>query len=198
MSWRHGDVVLRREILNDGRSWAEVPVIVVRDEPELLATYIASGAPFRFPPGDWPTATGEHPWAGKTHWHGHGVLTLQRPGEAHSVWVFWHGEGRSFHGWYLNLQEPFRRTPFGYDTQDHELDIWIPRDGPWALKDDALLDERVREGRFTPEQAAEIRAEGRRLTEALEAGDRWWDETWSLWKPDPAWPTPTFDLSWPT
>ena len=31
--WRTGDVVLRREVLNDGRSWMEVPVIVVRDEP---------------------------------------------------------------------------------------------------------------------------------------------------------------------
>ena len=54
--WRTGDVILRRELLNDGRSWMEVPVIVVRDDAELLATYIPTGAPFRFPPGDWPTA----------------------------------------------------------------------------------------------------------------------------------------------
>jgi hypothetical protein len=196
--WREGDIVLRREVLNDGRSWAEVPVIVVRDEPELLATYIASGAPFRFPPGEWPTATGVHPWAGKERWHGHGVLMLQRPGEGHAVWVFWLGEQRAFHGWYVNLQEPFRRTAFGYDTQDHELDIWIARDGAWEWKDDALLDERVREGRFTPAQAASIRAEGARVVGELEAGRRWWDESWSTWTPNPAWHTPTFDPSWPT
>ena len=44
-------------------------------------------------------------------------------------WVFWHGPERAFHGWYLNLQEPFRRTPQGYDTQDLELDIWVPAEG---------------------------------------------------------------------
>jgi hypothetical protein len=59
--WSTGEVVLRREVLNDGRSWMEVPAIVVRDEPDLLATYIATGAPFRFPEGAWPSANGLHP-----------------------------------------------------------------------------------------------------------------------------------------
>jgi hypothetical protein len=197
VTWQPGEVVLRREILNDGRSWAEVPVIVVRDEDELLASYIASEAPFRFPEGEWPTASGVHPWAGKERWHGHGVLMLQRPGDAYAVWVFWRGEQRTFQGWYINLQEPFRRTAFGYDTQDHELDIWLPADGRLEWKDDALLDERVREGRFTREQAAEIRAEGRRIAAELEAGRRWWDDAWSAWEPDPTWRTPSFDPRWP-
>jgi hypothetical protein len=50
--WSEGDVVLRREVLNDGSSWAEVDVLVVRAEPELLATYIAEGTPFVFPESD--------------------------------------------------------------------------------------------------------------------------------------------------
>ena len=50
--WKPGDVVVRREVLNDGRSWCEIAVIVVEDTPELLATYIASGAPLRYPAGD--------------------------------------------------------------------------------------------------------------------------------------------------
>jgi hypothetical protein len=196
VTWRKGDVVLRREVLNNGRSWAEVPVIVVRDEPELLATYIAEGAPFRFPPGHWPTPDGLHPWAGKRRWHGHGVLMLQRPGEAHAIWVFWHGPKRAFHGWYVNLQDPFRRTPFGYDTQDLELDIWVPADGPCAWKDDHLLDERVREGRFTPDQVAETSAEGLRVAAQLDQGRRWWDDGWAAWEPGPRWPTPSFSPDW--
>jgi hypothetical protein len=194
--WREGEVVLRREVLSDGRSWLQAPVIVVRDEPELLATYIASGAPFRFPPGPWPSPNGLHPWAGKERWHGNGVLMLQRPDEAHAVWVFWHGPERVFRGWYVNLQEPFRRTSFGYDTQDLELDIWIPADGPWQWKDEHLLDQRVREGRFTPAQAETARAEGRRVAAELDAGRRWWDQSWAAWTPDPEWPTPTFQPSW--
>ena len=108
--WTEGQVVIRREVLNDGRVWLEVPVIVVRDDEELLATFIAEGAPFRFPAGTWPAPRGRHPWHGKERWHGHGVLMLQRPGEAHAVWLFWRGRARTFAGWYINIQEPFRRT----------------------------------------------------------------------------------------
>ena len=47
--WSEGETVLRREVLNDGRCWTQMPVVVVRDEPELLASYIPTGAPFEFP-----------------------------------------------------------------------------------------------------------------------------------------------------
>jgi Protein of unknown function (DUF402) len=188
--WTSGDVVLRREILNDGRSWLEVPVIVVRDDDELLATYIADGAPFRFPPGPFPTENGLHPWHGKQRWHGHGVLMLQRPGEAHAVWVFWSGAERIFRGWYINLQEPFRRTPEGYDTQDLELDIWIPNDRPWEWKDVDMMELRIAEGRYTREQVEATWAEGRRVAAELDSGRRWWSDSWATWEPDPAWPTP--------
>jgi hypothetical protein len=179
--WSEGDVVVRREVLNDGRCWAQFPVVVVRDEPELLATYIPEGTPFTFPDGDWPIEGGRHPWAARPRWTGHGCLMLQRPGEAHAVWVFWHGPERAFYGWYLNLQDPFRRTPEGYDTQDHELDIWVPAEGTWALKDDELLDVRVREERFTQDQARAFRAEAARITDELDAGRRWWDDAWAAW-----------------
>ncbi len=190
--WKPGDVVVRREVLNDGRCWAEIAVIVVEDTPELLATYIGSGAPLRFPAGDWPTPSGLHPWHGKERWHGHGTLTLQRPDDAYGVWVFWSGPKREFWGWYVNLQDPFRRTATGYDTQDLELDIWLPREGGWELKDDHVLEDRIREGRYTPEQVAATRAEASRIIEDVEAGNRWWSDEWSKWEPDPAWPTPTF------
>ncbi len=190
--WKPGDVVVRREVLNDGRCWAEIAVIVVEDTPELLATYIGSGAPLRFPAGDWPTPSGLHPWHGKERWHGHGTLTLQRPDDAYGVWVFWSGPKREFWGWYVNLQDPFRRTATGYDTQDLELDIWLPREGGWELKDDHVLEDRIREGRYTPEQVAATRAEASRIIEDVEAANRWWSDEWSKWEPDPAWPTPTF------
>jgi uncharacterized protein DUF402 len=188
--WSEGDVVTRREVLNDGRCWLSVPVVVVRDEPELLATYIAEGTPFTFPDGDWPIAGGRHPWATRDRWNGHGCLMLQRPGESYAVWLFWHGSKRDFHGWYLNLQEPFRRSADGYDTQDLELDIWLPRSsdapGCWMLKDDDLLDVRVREGRFTEDQARAIRREAARITMDLDAGRRWWDDAWTDWSPPAA------------
>ena len=180
--WSEGERILRREVRNDGWSWAEMPVVVVRDEPDLLATYLAEGTGFTFPPG--PET---HPWAGRGAWEGHGVLMLQWPGEMHAVWVFWDGPDRELACWYLNLQEPFRRTRHGYDTQDLELDVVVHPDGRVELKDEELLDLRVREGRFTDDQAREIRAEGDRLVARLHAGERWWDPWWALWEPDPAW-----------
>jgi predicted RNA-binding protein associated with RNAse of E/G family len=180
--WSEGETIVRREVVH-GLPWSEFPVVVVRDEPELLVTYLAAGTPFSFPPH--PLV---HPWRGNhSTWAGHGMLMLQRPGDAYAVFVLWHGEEREFESWYLNLQEPFRRTDGGYDTQDLELDLILHPDGRVEWKDDELLDLRVEEGRFTQDQAREIRAEGRRLEAELATSGHWWDARWALWEPDPAW-----------
>jgi hypothetical protein len=180
--WSSGEVIVRREMLH-GRPWFGNTVRVVADEDGLLATYIESGAPFAFP--EHPS--GVHPWAGKTAWHGHGVLQLQRPGEAHAIMVFWSGPNRDFAGWYVNLQAPFTRTPIGYDTQDHELDIWIPAGGAWEWKDRDKLERDVHDGRFTRAEADAIVAEGERVAAELDAGRRWWSNEWASWTPDPSW-----------
>jgi hypothetical protein len=185
--WEPGRVIVRREVLNDGRCWLHIPVRVVRDDDELLATYIATGAPFTFPPGPRPSPNGRHPWHGRTHWTGNGLLMLQRPGDAHAIWHFWHGPERRFEGWYVNLQEPFRRTNDGYDTQDLELDILVALDGSWRWKDAELLDERVAEGRYTRQQVEATWDEARRVAALLDAGEPWWDPAWTHWRPPPGW-----------
>ncbi|HEX6724905.1 MAG TPA: DUF402 domain-containing protein [Gaiella sp.] len=192
MAWQRGEIVVHREIWRD-RPWIASPVVVVEDSAELLVTYLPEEAPFVFP----PSADGRpHPWAGKRHWEGHGMLALRRPGEACSVMHFWEGPERRFAGWYLNLEEPFRRTSIGYDTQDLELDVWIPAGGPWGLKDDEKLDERVRDGRYTAEQVAATRALGEQIGAMLDRGERWWDESWASFAPDPGWRAPAFPHGW--
>ena len=183
---------MHREVWR-GAPWSAFPVVVVDDAPELLVTYLPEESPFVFP----PSADGRpHPWARKRAWHGNGMLALRRPGEACSVMHFWNGPDRRFAGWYLNLEEPFRRTATGYDTQDLELDVWVPVDGPWQLKDSDLLEQRVREDRFTDEQAVEIRRLGDELLEQLDRGERWWDEHWASFTPDAGWRAPTFPVGW--
>lgn len=193
MRWRPGDAIVRREMWR-GRPWLGFAVTVVRDDPDLLALYLAEGTRFAFPDGDWPG--GRHPWHGRGAWTGHGVLQLQRPGDAHAIWVFWNGPGRRFAGWYVNLQAPFRRTTRGVDTLDHELDIWIPAGGAWRWKDEDLLEGTVGTGRFTREEVAAIRAEGDRLAVELDAGRRWWGDEWKAWRPDPGWPVPELPERW--
>ncbi|MGH2363551.1 MAG: DUF402 domain-containing protein [Chloroflexota bacterium] len=171
-------------------------MIVVQDSDDLLALYTPPGAPLAYPPGPWPTPNGQHPWHPKPAWEGQGMLGLQRPGEAHAVFHFWRGPAREFQYWYVNIQEPFRRTPIGIDTQDLELDIVIAPDGSWTFKDWELLDQRVREGRFTLEQAVDIRLEGDRIACELRAGRWWWDVAWKDWQPDPHWPVPALPVGW--
>lgn len=192
-----GDVVVRREICL-GEVWFGCPTICVVDSAELLALYIPTGTGFGFPAaGVFPV--GRHPWFGRhTAWSGHGKLMLHRPGDAHAVDVFWTGPDRGFAGWYFNLQDPYRRTPFGIDTYDHELDIWWAAGDPtYTWKDEELFEERIREGRY-PGFDHEIRAEGQRLAAALDAGERWWDDSWATWRPDPAWSIPTLPAGWDT
>lgn len=192
MGWQPGEVVVHREIWR-GTPWCASPVVVVEDAPGLLVTYIPEEAPFAFP----PSADGRpHPWAGRGGWTGHGVLVLRRPGEAYSVWHFWDGPERRFAGWYLNLEEPFRRTSIGYDTQDLELDVWIPVDEPWRFKDEEKLDEGVRDGRYTEAQVAATRSLGATIGTLLDRGERWWDERWTSFEPHPTWRAPSFPDGW--
>ena len=133
--WSSGEVVTRREVLNDGRCWLEVPVVVVQDDDQLLATYIARGARLHVPARPLARSRRASSMARQDGWEGNGTLMLQRPGEAYAIWVFWFGAEREFRGWYVNFQEPFRRTESGYETQDLELDIWVPSTGRWEWKD---------------------------------------------------------------
>ena len=182
--WRSGETIVRREVWH-GRAWAGTTVIVVEDTHALLATYLPAGAPFAFPEGDWPG--GRHPWHGRGAWEGHGTLMLQRPGDAYGVWVFWDGDDRRFAGWYVNLQEPFTRTAVGYDTLDHELDLIVDPNGDLEWKDVELLDERVRDGRFTTAEAEAIRGEAARVAADIDADRRWWSDDWIAWEPPSDW-----------
>ena len=191
-AWQPGDTIVRRDVWRGEPKVAWGGLVVV-DGPDLLALYMPEGSPLAFAPDFF----GEpHPWSDKDRWEGHGVLQLQRPGEMHAVWVFWQGAQRELGAWYVNIQEPFRRTEAGFDTQDLELDIVVSRNGSWRYKDDEKLEGWIRRGRWTAEEVAEIRAEGSRVGRLLAEGRRWWGEEWADWRPDPGWPAPSLPADW--
>jgi Protein of unknown function (DUF402) len=177
--WAAGEVITRREMWHD-RVLSEMPVTVVEDTAELLVVHLAEGAPFRFPEGDWPRP---HPWSTQATWSGHGVLMLHRPADAYAVWVFWSGEPRTFDRWYLNFQRPVRRAEDGFDTLDHEIDLWSRDLRTWHWKDEDLLARRINEGWFTPEEAAAIDSGARRVHAELVRSGAWWDPRWATWTP---------------
>jgi hypothetical protein len=197
MSWQPGDVIVERQVWH-GLVTAGFPTIVVEATDEHVVTYMATGAPFGFPEEPiHPSPSGRHPRYGLGSWKGHGMLSVVRFGDDVAVQHYWRGEDRAFACWYLNIQEPLRPTEIGFDSQDLELDIVVAPDGTWELKDDDVLDQRVDEGRWTADEASEIRAIGERVVrDVLEPKRWWWDTKWAAWEPDPSWPVPSLPDGW--
>ena len=195
-AWRSGDVIVERQVWH-GRVVAGIATIVIERSPERLVTYVAPGAEFGFVDGAYPGPGGRHPWHGRPGWSGPGMLQVIDLDRWVSVQHFWTSErDRAFRCWYLNLQEPPRPTPIGFDSQDLELDIVVDPDGRWTLKDDDLLDQRVQEGRWTPAEATAIRRIGQHVVrDVLETGDWWWDRRWADWMP-PHVPPPRLPAGW--
>ena len=178
-----------------GKVRAAMPHVFVGEADGVVALHLPVGARGKW--ADWNDATpirgqAERDWRLRDHvWHSRRVLRLPRRHAAHSLDLHWDGATDAFAGWYVNLQEPLRAAPLGFDTDDLVLDIWIKADGSWQWKDDDELAEAVRFGRFTPSQAAEIRAEGRRVL-----AERPWPTGWESWRPDPAWAMPVLPPNW--
>ncbi|HEV7908332.1 MAG TPA: DUF402 domain-containing protein [Pseudonocardiaceae bacterium] len=187
-----GDVALRREVLHE-KPWSVTPTRVVLDEPGLLVVFVVPGTRFGFPEHHWP-----HGWQsrGSTYWRGHGKLQMHRPDDAYSVDLYWHGDERRFGGWYLNLQDPYRRTDLGFDTLDHELDYWVPADGDWEERDREDFEAQVAQGKYSPDLAEAIRWQGEEIEAMLRSGTTWWDPAWANWRPDPDWPVPVLPEGW--
>ena len=80
------------------------------------------------------------------------MLELTPPNRRHSIRLFWDEHG-GFEGWYVNLQEPVRRRPGGYDTMDWQLDLWVTPDGTPAWKDEDDVGTAIRQGLLTQSNA---------------------------------------------
>jgi hypothetical protein len=201
--WQPGDAIVYREVWQ-GRVWTGRPVTLVQDDPELIALYLADGTHWQrpepldasedlfgclLPGGDWRLVE-------RVLTHGDSLLLI-RPGEAHAVHVMWRGREREFAGWYVNLQEPLRRTALGFDFMDQELDIVVRPDlSGWAWKDEDRLARAVEAGRYTHAEAKAIRAEGERTLARLLAGEFPFDSHWEFWRPPREWPVPSLPEGW--
>jgi hypothetical protein len=194
--YRSGDSALFRFVW-PWKVFSAKPTTVVEHVEERVALWLAPGTPVKGPPGMRVAiariAPGE--W---THtdarWFG-GRLMLAESGASHSIYVTWSEEGE-FIGWYVNLEDPWRESPFGFDTTDHLLDIRVLPDRSWHWKDEDHLAEAVEVGLFTPAKARAIRAEGERVIERVEGWTAPFNEGWESWRPDPDWQLPSVPEGW--
>ena len=188
-----GEVALVR-FIRFGKVRHASPRIVVRADEELVVLHMPVGTPAKLPAYDGRPIRGQadRDWELRDHvWHTSSQLTLIPRGRAHCIELLWDGRTGEFAGWYVNLQEPIRHSRLGFDTDDLILDIRVQPDGSWQWKDEDELEEAVKLGRFTDEEARAIREEGERVVE-----ERPWPTGWEDFRPDPRWELPQLPAGW--
>lgn len=206
MSFSPGETVLLQEVWND-RVWAARPMRVVQDQDDLVALWFPKGTVWKRP--ITPPGTTRHPDRGVRHanllrqgdwvfedaeWDV-STLVLSGVDDWSAIWVSWLDDGTQW-GWYVNLQEPLRRTSRGFETMDLALDVLIENDRSWRWKDDDELSTFVDMGVLDDSVAEQLRSEGRRVARKAEQNEPPFDGSCSNWKPDPSWPRPELPGGW--
>jgi hypothetical protein len=200
--WQPGQAVVLRYITTGGRIELCWTCRVVEDSAELLALFIAAGSPYKGSPKKSaaekrrapapPLPPDEYVWR-------HDALRILLPGRAHSVSLFWTQDGgtRRLFKYFVNMEEPFRRTAVGVDTQDHTIDIEVTPALEWRWRDEDELTSHVAHGFYTPELAAAARAEGDAAIAAILRREHPCVR-WAEWTPPAGWRTPGFADGWDT
>ena len=88
------------------------------------------------------------------------------------------------------MEEPFRRTAIGFDTNDHTLDVVVSSDLKWSWKDEQSMSERVSAGQYSNEFAAAVRAEAEQVVKSIELRLSPFCDGWEKWVPDSTWGIP--------
>lgn len=190
--WKSGDQIILREVY-DGKVWTEMPVTVVRDEQDLLALYTPGGT-VRKRPAD---GEGRYLRLPDVEWNlvdevcMRDSLRLVKPGAYYSVLLLWTAGQREFLGWYINMENPLRRTPVGFDYLDQVLDIVVSPDRQkWYWKDEDELLEAQACGLISEQKAEMLRREGERAIESVRFGLPPFNGDWENWRPHRDWSGP--------
>ncbi len=134
-------------------------------------------------------------WVLKEHARYNHTLSLYEPGTGYCIELFWKPDW-DFIGWYVNLEDPFRRTRTGIDTCDLALDIVVAPDFSWHWKDEDDFAEMQERGLISAGRAAEIRANGERAIERIATRANPLNEQWPAWRPDSSWTVPRLPDGW--
>lgn len=189
-----GEPVVLRECWAD-RVWAARPAVTVLDEPNLRMFFVPPGVRVRIPVADdgTPLRLPADRWRlVEIERFRRPVLSFAFPDTPYAILASWSDDGSgTFAGWYINLQDPLRPSPIGYDTTDHVLDVLIAADrSAWSWKDEDELAQAIELGLFSEHDAAWFRHWGERAVEHVLLREPPFDRDWGDWLPDPSWATP--------
>ena len=179
--------------------WA-LPATVVQDTEDFLAVYVQAGAAGKnidHRPAPQELLSPEKLILADFRWTMTDVLMLIFPGDAFCTYAMWKTGTKELTCWYINLQEPVCRSPFGFDTQDHLLDVVVKPDmSGWKWKDLDEFEEAARSGFYSPEKARAIRAEGERAVRLVLGERKEFYRSWQDWQPDVEWGLPELSPEW--
>lgn len=179
--------------------WA-YPTVVVKDEADLIVLYMPAGVLGKnvahkptikelFSPTEIKIVD--------STWHRTDVLMLIVPGEAFSTYIMWETGTKNLACWYVNLQEPIKRTRIGFDTMDNMLDVVISPDmSEWKWKDDDEFSEAQKAGFYSSGKAREIWIEGEKAVRLITLERRSLYEEWGKWLANPQWAIPELSPLW--
>lgn len=192
-----GEAVTYRELWLD-RVMTAMPMRVVADDHDTTVLYLASGSRFQAAraPGGGPVRDLANWVSVSATWSGGSLIRLLPSGCWYCIDLEFDAN-REFRGYYVNFQEPMRRTVFGYDTVDLVLDVVVDPDGTARLKDEEDFDDAVAAGHIANDVAVRIREEARRVLRMVERdGAPANAEPWLRWRPSESWDSPTLAGGW--
>ena len=178
-----------------------VPCELVEETSEFVALFQPGGTRWMRAAGErtgprgrnmLPAARDGHE---ETEWTGDGVLRLHCFGDEWSTWRWLSDAGEWSDYFYINLEDPWRRTDIGFDSGDWELDI-VGTPASWTYKDEDELAWSEQVGLVTPDWAERTRAAGRRASEALESNAWPFSADWNRWLPAPGATLPALPGLW--
>jgi predicted RNA-binding protein associated with RNAse of E/G family len=180
-----------------GRVWAARPATVVEDAPEQTMLFAPIGIRWMAPFHDGKrlkVPQAEFEIVPQRYDEAH-VLSFSWPDTWYAVLLFLRKDWQPW-SWYVNLEEPLRRTAIGFDTLDHELDVIVELDGSWRWKDEDDLAESIRRGVIHAEDESRLRADGERAVRRILDREPPFDRDWTTWRPDPSWQVPILPEGW--
>lgn len=197
--WKPGSHVLLRVVLN-GRVLSAQPHIVVRDTPDVTVLWLPSGTVWMKPTGREEAVkkrlNGEWQLFSDI-WNGEGLLRLTEPGRPYSVLVFWTPGMGAVDRWYINLEDPLRRTDLGFDYLDQLLDVVVAGDRKtWRWKDEDEFDDAVRVGLIDRSKALELRTAAKEAIEQIRFSRPPYTDEWRTWRPEAGWTLPELPNGW--
>lgn len=196
-----GESIVWRSVVRDDRSVHAVwPWTVVQDGDKELVLYLPAGTVGKARTGErgGPRDRMLVKWDGghaDVTWKNTNVVRLYRLEDPYSLWLAFDATTGDLAWRYINLEEPWRRTPIGFDSRDLYLDLIAGPEGDgWEWKDEDELAWVVEQGRFDAARASRIRADGEHAVQAVRKMGSL--ERWRTWRPDPNWPIPTIPERW--